>query len=381
MAAARTGKASAVTALLKHGAAVNAQETIKGQTALMWAVAEHHVEVARTLVAHGADVKARSSNGSTPLLFAARYGDIDLARLLLAQGADVNDTDATGTAALLMATVRGHVELAHFLLEQGADPNASGAGYTALHWAASRWETEFTTDYSFAPGTTPEWAAVAGLPRGKADLITALVTRGANVNARLTKAPPQSSRTGTRYGLMEGGTPFYLAAFVGDAATMRLLLSLGADPAATAKGGTTPLMVAAGLAHHEHRSRVTESSFLDAVQVLVELGADVNAVEDEGWTALHAATLAGHETVARYLLDHGAKLNAKSKLGQTPLGVAEGYCPLVQLDGRIQPRPACIIGYRPQMAAFLRTLGARSEGRVQLDLSGQLVVTSSTTVP
>ena len=135
-------------------------------------------------------------------------------------------------------------------------------------------------------------------------------------------------------------------------------------------------MVAAGLAHHENRSTVQESSFLDAVKLLIELGAGVDVVQNEGWTALHAATLAGHTRVAQYLLDHGADLNAKTKYGQTAVGIAEGYCPLVENAGRIEPRPACIIGYRPQMAEFLLKLGGVSSGKVQLDRSGQLVVTS-----
>jgi ankyrin repeat protein len=377
MVAARTGKLDGVKALLARGADVNAKETLKGQTGLMWAVAEHHLEVARTLIAQGADVRARSNNGSTPLLFAARAGDIELARLLLTHGADVNEADSSGTGVLLMATVRGHVELAQFLLNQGADPNADSAGYTALHWAAGKWETEFTSDYSYAPGTTAEWAAVVGLPSGKLELIEALLAHGANVNARLTKRPPQSSRTLFKQELLRGATPFYLAALVGDTEVMRLLLAHGADPGVTANDKTTPLMVAAGLAHHENRSRVTEASFLEATRLLVGLGADINAVNNDGWTALHAGTFAGHESVVQFLLDHGARLNEKTKYGQTALGIAEGYCPLGELDGRIQPRPACIIGYRPAMAAYLSKLGAVSAGRVQLDSSGQLVVTSA----
>ena len=81
------------------------------------------------------------------------------------------------------------------------------------------------------------------------------------------------------------------------------------------------------------------------------------------------------------MLDHGAKLNAKTKYGQTPLGIAEGYCPLVAVNGHVEPRPACIIGFRPKMAEYLRRLGAVSEGKVALDFSGVLVVTGSPSTP
>jgi ankyrin repeat protein len=377
MAAARTGKVGAVNALLARGADVNAKETLKGQTALMWAVAERHVGVVKTLLEHGADVKARTTNGSSPLLFAARYGDIDIARELLAHGADVNEADATGTAALLVATVRGHVELAQLLLDKGADPTADGSGYTALHWAAGKWETGFTTDYSFAPGTTPEWAAVVGLPRGKLELIKALIARGANVNARLRKAPPRSGRTIFKNALFRGATPFYLAALVGDVETMRVLLAHGADPSLTADEETTPLIVAAGLAHQDNESVVTESTYLDAVKLLVSLGADVHATNGDGWNPLRAAAYVGHQSVVQYLLDHGARLNEKNKWGQTALGISEGYCSMRNVNGRIMPMAACIVGYRPQMAEFLRKLGAVSEGRVELNAAGELIVTSS----
>jgi cytohesin len=269
------------------------------------------------------------------------------------------------------------VELAHFLLEQGADPNASAAGYTALHWASGRWETGFTTDYSFSPRTTAEWAAVAGLPTGKAGLIKALIARGADVNARLRRAPPRSGRTLFKNNLLRGATPFYLAALVGDIETMRLLLAHGADPTAAADGGTPPLLVAAGLAHQDNESVVPEARYLEAVKLLVELGADVHAVNGDGWTALHAAAYVGHQSVVQYLLDRGGRLNQKNKWGQTALGIAEGYCSLREVKGRILPMAGCIVAYRPEMAEFLRKLGGVSEGRVELNSAGELVVTSS----
>ena len=134
MIASHTGNATVVTQLLSHGAAHGAAESSLGQTALMRAVVENHVDVVRTLLAAGADARARSKNRFTPLLFAAQQGNIEIARLLLAAGADVNeaapdgiagDTNAarsfkpdTEAAALLVAIDSQHEAMATFLLEQ-----------------------------------------------------------------------------------------------------------------------------------------------------------------------------------------------------------------------------------------------------------------------
>ena len=70
-----SGRADAVKLLVAHGANVNAAESLRGQTALMWAVAEPHQAVAQVLVEGRADVKASTNKGFTPLMFAARNGD------------------------------------------------------------------------------------------------------------------------------------------------------------------------------------------------------------------------------------------------------------------------------------------------------------------
>src|SRR5205823_1977019 len=129
----------------------------RGQTALMWAVAQRHADVVKALVAHRADVRARSDvwtevmavpphghldynraiphGGDTALMFAARVGDLASARLLIAAGGNVDDADAWGVSATALAAHGGDADLVEFLLEQGADPNAAQAGFAALHVA------------------------------------------------------------------------------------------------------------------------------------------------------------------------------------------------------------------------------------------------------
>ena len=374
MTAARTGSAGAVSALLGHGADANAREARAGQTALMWAVSQRHPAVVRALIAAGADVRARTrvrsvatassprtgaaegvsvidEGGFTALLFAARQGDLASARLLLAAGADVNDTAPAGTSALVVAAHSGHGTLAAWLLEQGADPNGAGAGYTALH---------------------------AAILRGDADLVSALLSHGADPNARLKNGSPHA-RYGKFFALemrLTGATPFFLAAKYAQAGIMRRLGAAGADPRAGLAGGVTPLMAAAGMltpgfvqAGNDRRGRAIDTaemelalsqdpdrrrlmnSGIDAVRAAVELGADVNAANDSGDTALHLAAHHGFNSVVRYLAAQGADLHARNARGQTPLDRALGT------TGRV-PAKNPVTDTDTSTADLLRALGA-----------------------
>ena len=325
MTCARSGSVEAVAALLAAGAGVNATEPEAGQTALMWAVSERHAAVAHALVAHGADVTARSTRGFTPLLFAAREGDLDSARLLVQAGARPDEVALDGASALVVATVRGHVALAMWLLEQGADPNAAGAGYTALHWASGLWETELTGPAGIVTDRDDEWRALAGVPTGKLDLVRALIAHGADPNARVDKTPRSIGYGDGRDA--DGATPFYLAAMAADLDIMRLLVSTGADPALASTRHMTPLMVAAGVGRRLSLAEgsVTAERALAATELVWELGgADINAVNDAGDTALHGAASAGSAALVRFLVDNGAVVNVANKRGQTPVMGAAG---------------------------------------------------------
>lgn len=323
MTAARSGSHDAVKNLLSHGAKVNAKTPSKEQTALMWALSEKHLDVARTLIQQGADISARSRDGFTPLLFAAREGQLEGVRILLDAGADMNDTSPHGSA-LLIATIRGHVPLAIFLLNRGADPNADDTGYTALHWAVGSWETEMTGPNGIVAPVNREWRMMVGLQEGKMELVKALLKRAADPNARLEKQPPRIGYTKENE-VPIGATPFLLAAMAGDASVMRVLVDGGASPLLMSKDETTPLMMAAGVRRDLSESRVSESSSLEAVKLALELGADVNASNDEGDTALHGTARIKSDAIVRLLVEHGARVNVQNKQGQTPLFIAERY--------------------------------------------------------
>ena len=140
-----------------------------------------------------------------------------------------------------------------------------------------------------------------------------------------------------------GATPFFLAAQAGDTQLMRLLLTLGVDPHVAAADGTTPLIAAAGLG----RGRVVpEAVALEAVTLCLELGLGVNAANEAGETALHAAAYRGADMLVRTLAEHGANLNVKNHFDWTPLTIAEG----VYVGANIQRFPSTV--------ALLQQLGA-----------------------
>ncbi|MBL9169190.1 MAG: ankyrin repeat domain-containing protein [Verrucomicrobiales bacterium] len=330
MTAARTGRPGPVQALLRQGANVNAKER-RGQTALMWAAAEGHTEVVDLLVRAGAEVGATLDSGFTALLLAAREGRRETVRLLLKAGVDVNGVmsprksvakgPAKGTSALVLAVENGHYDLALDLIEAGADPNDQRSGYSPLHMMT--WVRKPPRGEDFGAPPPPELNGLANL-----QFVRALVRRGADVNARLA-----TGRGGLGKFNPKGATPFFMAAATADLPYMKLLLELGADPTITNVEGCTPLIVACGI--HVGSDQATEaageeSEVLEAAQLLLKLGIDVNAVDANGETAMHGAALKNLPRVVQFLADHGANIdiwNRENRFGSTPLMLARGYRP------------------------------------------------------
>ena len=331
MTAARTGMLAVVKILLSRGALVNAKDGMRGQTAVMWAAAEGHAAVVTALIGAGADIQARVPSGFSPLLFAVREGRLAVVRALLENGADVNDVipaDGTrrrgfggpapraGLSALHIAIMNAHYELAAALLDAGANPNADVPGYTPLH----------TITVVRKPGVGDNDPAPEGSGgMSSLDLVKRLVARGANVNAKMTK---KVNLNNTRMNEL-GATPFLLAALTADAELMRTLAALGADPAVTNVENSTALMMAAGLATRSPGEDAgTEGEVLEAVQAALDLGTDVNAVDNNGETAIHAAAYKNLPKVVKFLASKGAKIdlwNRPNKFGWTPLAIAVGY--------------------------------------------------------
>jgi len=174
-------------------------------------------------------------------------------------------------------------------------------------------------DYSALPNRKEED------PMPSLEIVKALLAHGANPNMVLVKSLP--GRSGMDSGdtsLGEGTTPLIRAAFSGDAAVMRALLEKGADPRLTLKDGSTALMVAAGVGYRDKFTRGTEAEALEGLKVALETGLSLDQVNTRGETALHGAAGRGADSIVQFLVDHGAKLDTKTKTGYTALDYALG---------------------------------------------------------
>jgi ankyrin repeat protein len=334
MIAARGGRVEPLKLLLSRGANINTRDA-RGQTALMWAAARNNGDAVRLLVEAGADLSVRTNNpprgrnaqmsvflapaptGFTALLFAVRAGSLEGTRALLDAGADVNDTLSDGQSALVVATANAHWELAAFLLDRGADPNAAGAGWNALHQAVRSRRPNL--------GYTPGPVATGNLD--SIELIKKLIARGVKLDARMTK---NGMKDGQRNRVNRlGATAFFLAAKNTDFEVMKVLADAGADARIPSADGTTPLMVAAGLAiwyvgEDAGSLPGQEDEVLEAVKLCVARGNDVNAANLAGETPMHGAAFRGVNAVVEFLVEKGARLDPRDKRGWTPFTIANG---------------------------------------------------------
>ena len=375
MLASRTGNVEAMKVLLDHGAGVNAQETLRGTTALMWAADEAHPAAVQLLIERGADIKARSNpaeRGRGPALgkandprkavaaqaaaLTAREASPDLATLnalngrggrgqaaAAADGDQADDAapprgqqpkDGGGLTPLVYAVRSNDLESVKILLAAGADVNQ----VTAYGWSPLLVATQnryyklgaFLLDHGADPnlanrgGWTPLYLATdnrniesGDYPVRKGDMdhldfIKLLLDHDADVNARM-KDSTETRTVFTNQWLDENGaTAFLRASQSGDLTLMKLLLAYGADPKIATTLKVTALQVAAGIGWVEGITyEWSEHDTLEAVRLLLDLGLDPNAQADTGRTALHGAAHKGRPAVVQLLVDHGAKLDVR----------------------------------------------------------------------
>ncbi len=371
MTAARVGNAKLADALIEFGAKVAMAGPSFGETALMIAAAENQPEVIGVLVKHGAEVNRRSAalswprdrfglegvltilpHGSwTPLMYAARDGALDATRALIEAGAELNSGDPDGTTALLLAITNGHYDLAALLVEKGANPNAADSAGMAPLYAAVDMNT--LGEVFGRPGRVSHDKTSA------LDLMKILLDHGADPNAGLRTPALQRAHTPGEPTLGEGATPLARAARTGDVATMQLLIDRGAKVSQPLKNGTTPLMFAAGLGRGVSafsKDAGTEAELLAGAKLLLDHGADINAISAAGQTAMHFAAQAADanfpqpsDDMVKFLASRGARLDVVDKQNRSPIEMAEGKGLRGRAGGPVKPREQTIALLRQLM--------------------------------
>ena len=343
MIVARSNNVKAAEVFIKAGADVNATETWKGQTAVIWAAAQSQPEMLKLLLKHGGDPDARSiperwdrqitserryqwrpAGGLTALIYAAREGCQECARALVEAGADIDLADDGGTSPLLAAIINKHFDTAKYLVEAGANVDKwSERGENPVYSAVDM-NTLPHGGYPDRP-STDETSAI--------EMLKILLDHGANPNLQLKLQPIYRSLKDDRGAdsmLSTGATPLLRAAKAFDLDSMKLLVEHGAHLDLPNRNGITPVMAAAGLGSSSIDTRgdytvpdVGERS-RKAVQFLVEHGADINATDQYGRTALHGAAGWGWNEPIEYLVAQGADPTAEAQGGMTPLDSANG---------------------------------------------------------
>lgn len=356
MLAARTGAVRVAELMIRHGANVNTREQFRNQTALMWAAAERKPEMVAFLISKGATVNVRATandwgsqitneprvqyrptGGLTPLLYAARAGCRGCVEALLKGGADIDFPNPDGMTPMMMAIDNSHYEVARYLLDQGANPHTwDWWGRTPLYVAVNM---------RGGPDSNPGPREPASL-----ELIHALLKAGVNPNHRLNMLQPSRNGNSGRFKddlLNTGATPLLRAAQTFDNEVVKALIEYRANIDLPNAMGVTPLMAAAGIGTRTASGvlgpgppKDVEVRSIETMEILLKSGADVNAritdttsltariarastmTNREGQTALFFAAQSGRAAVVRFLLDHGAKVDAMGDSGKGLLNAA-----------------------------------------------------------
>lgn len=272
---------AALRELLQRHANVNEAQA-DGATALHWSAHWGDADAVGLLIAAGANVNVANDLGVTPLHLACANANAAVAILLLKNGAKTEAHPASGETPLMIAARTGNLAVIGALLEAKADVNGKDSvrGQTALMWAANE---------------------------GHAKVVRLVLGQGADVNLR--------SRGGF--------TALMFASRVGDPAVTALLLDAGAriDDAAP-EGGTALVLAAEGesaIAGKDFKRTLYPSGHEDTGILLVERGANPDATDEFGHTALHLAVRKGKHRLLRALIAHDANLNARMTRDEIPL--------------------------------------------------------------
>ena len=319
--------------LLQHGADINALDS-DDCSPLLEASGGGCRDVVQFLLEHHADINLTNQNHKTPLWLASEEGELEVAQLLLQSGADIELCDDEGRSAFDIASENGHLEIVKLLLGSGAKVDTrDNDGWTPLK-KASRWgypdvvqpllDHSAEVNFQDPEGRTPLHEASE---YGHLSIVQQLLDHGADVYIHDNEGQTPFHRTlkddqleivryylanGTEIEILNGDhkTPLAVASGDGQVETSRFLIDQGANVHASNDSGWAPL------------HRASRNGHLDIVRLLLDHGADVNSQKTDLWTPLHLASKNGYLEVAKLLVERGADIAKQTNNQETPLYVA-----------------------------------------------------------
>lgn len=319
---AASGNEMAVQACLDHGTKLDAAGE-QQQTLLHLAATGGHDGMVELLLSAGADCDAKDANQRTALMLAAHHGQDGVVQLLLRSGAYCDARDADQYTALMLAAHHGHDAVVRSLLDHGAEIESKDRNLATAWRLAAEKGHEKVTKMLLDRGALADSATTLCIAAGQGNEV--------EVRLQLDGGVPVDAKN------LEGITALYCAALEGHDAVVQVLIDWGArldaiaDASDLAGGRKIMHVVAWKFGHDERIGQI--------VKMCCDLGADINAVDDQGWTPLHFAATRIRQymlpvplergdprlgrplpvLVARALLDHGAKVDAADNCGLTPL--------------------------------------------------------------
>lgn len=338
--AADNGCEDLIRKLVSKDIDINAADKDQGFTALHAAVSGGYTEIVKILLAAKANPNVVTKEGITPLHNAANGSYIELIKILLAANANPNAATKEGITPLHNAADKGFAEIAELLLDAGADVSLKTEnGFTVLSSAV-----RYANKEKSLPNKDEYYA-----------LVDLLLNRGADIDVPCNEGwNPLVKAAYDNDSIMLGkllnkatnveskNQALRVAVYGRKFLTVKTLLESGVDANIKMENGSPILHVAI-----DPYYRSLENFFLgkgsyvvfpcskniEVFQALLKHGANVNSVDQNGWTALHFAAAIGHIPVVRELLQHEAEINTLTPEGSTALHLAiqPGYHRITEL--------------------------------------------------
>jgi alpha-tubulin suppressor-like RCC1 family protein/ankyrin repeat protein len=335
--------------LIDNGANVNAQDIKKGETPLHQAITSKQYELISYLLQNGANPHlAEYKKGYTPIMYAVYKADPLALQAFIDGGYDIDTIDENGISAIHYATeLKKMSKLAEFFISSGANLNLENdKGQTIAHLLIGLKDTK-----------NLELLAPAGLDLTKVDndghnLLNYYyfskspqkkIKEFLDLNNITTLAPFANGQTllhiygeyGNSKAILEnididinakddfGRTVLHYVAQTGDTKSIEFLIESGANINELDNDGNTPLILAAiaskKFANIKEIFLKAKMNGKKSVALLIELGADVSIVNNDSKIALHYIVDSGDKKSIELLVDAGSDIEAVDSYGNTPL--------------------------------------------------------------